>query len=134
MALKARTTKQFKVDVKILEEGEVIEIKNITFNFPRAIDYHRGNEGNAIADLLYTYANMAQRFEKPLQYPAEDGSIYNIYTLREVLDLGYGISISEIDEKWKETKLAIYEETDKLLKKSKLAGNSEKRDTVVDKN
>lgn len=134
MVLKARTTRQFQVDVKILEEGEVIETKKITFNFPRAIDYHKGNNGNAIADLLYTYSNMAQRFEKPLQYPAEDGSIYNIYTLREILDLGYGISISEIDDKWRETKLAIQEETDKLLKKSKSAGNSEKKDTAEDKN
>jgi len=134
MVLKARTTQQFKATIGIMEDGVVSETKEVTFNFPRAIDYHVGENGNKLENLYYTYANMACRFDKPMQCSTEDGSILNIHTFRELVDMGYAIDIGDIGVKEQEAMIAAREEADKLIKKPKLDGNSDKKVTSVDKN
>lgn len=134
MVLQARTTQVFTANVGILDKGVVVETIEVTFNFPRAIDYHISEKGNKLENLYYTYSNMAHRFNKPVQCPLEDGSIINLFTLKEIVDIGYGLDLNEAATKEQESMLAAREEADKLVKKHKLVGNSDKKDTSEDKN
>lgn len=134
MVLQARTTQQFRANVGILDQGVVVETIEVTFNFPRAIDYHISESGNRLENLYYTYSNMACRFNKPIQVPLIDGSIINVFTLRELVDLGYGLDLNEAGLKEQEAMFAAKDEADKLVKKSKSDGNSDKKVILEDKN
>jgi hypothetical protein len=134
MVLQARTTGTFKANVGILDGGILVDTVEITFSLPRAIDYHFSTSGNQLENSYYTYSNMAHRFEKPVQVASADGSIVNVFTLRELVNMGYGLDLNEAVDKENEAVNAAKEETDELVKKSKSGGNLDKKATSEDKN
>ena len=106
MALKAYIEHTFKANVMFEDDS----VKEVTFRLPRNTDLYTSEDGNTNLNTLYTFANMAKPFDKPVQVETEDGSIVNCTTMKELISLGVVMKLEE--------------EKEKALKKSKSAGNS----------
>lgn len=124
MVLKAYKEHTFKANVRF-ENDETLEV---VFRLPKNTDVYTGGDGNTNTDTLYTFANMAKPFSKPVQVETEDGSILNITTLKELIDLGVVMHMEDVAIKWFEKRNQIEEEKAKLVKKSKSVGNSTQKD------
>ena len=125
MALKLKSDKLFKAVVKLDDEIE----KEVTFRLPRVIDVYSSPDGNQLLNTLYTLANMAKPFDKPVQVVDEDVNTLNVMTLKDLISLGVEVDLKDAIEKWSEARLADEEEKERLVKKSELAGNSTKKAT-----
>ena len=129
MALQAYKEKTFEANIKFEDDST----KKVIFRLPRSIDVYTSGDGNSNASTLYTLANMAKPFDKPVQVEVDGGSLMNITTVRDLIDLGVFIDFSEAIEKWLEARKKAQEEKDKLLKKSKSGGSSEEELIVTGK-
>ena len=125
MALKAYKEQTFKAEVKF-EDGSV---KDVTFRLPKNTDVHTSDDGNLNVNTLFTFGNMAKPFDTPVQVEIEGGSILNIKTLRELIDLGVVLELSDVVKKWMEARDKAQAEKDRLIKKSQSAGDSSKKVT-----
>ena len=125
MALTAYKEKTFEAELKFEDDST----KKVTFRLPRNTDVYSSSDGNSNIGTLYTLANMAKPFDKAVQVETDNGSLLNIKTVRELIDLGVFIDFSDAIEKWLDAKQKAQEEKDKLLKKSKSGGNSEEKGT-----
>lgn len=114
MALKAFIEQTFEADVKFADDS----VKKVKFRLPRTTDIYKSSDGNQLLDNLYTIANMAKPFEKPVQVEIEDGSILNIYTVKELIELGVDMDLSDAIEKWAEKNKKVKAEKERLVKKS----------------
>lgn len=130
MALQAYKEKTFKANISFEDES----VKEVVFRLPRNTDAYSSPDGNSNVDLLYTLANMAKPFEKHVQVEVEDGSLLNIKTVRELVDLGVIINFTDAISKWYDERAKAAEEKANLVKKSKSAGGSDKKDTPQAKN
>ena len=124
MALKAYKEHIFKANIKFEDDSE----KEVSFRLPRNTDVYTSGDDNLNVNTLYTIANMAKPFEKPVQVEIEDGSILNITTLKGLVDLGVIIGLSDVIIKWSEAREKAQAEKDRLVKKSKSDGGSSKKD------
>lgn len=124
MALKLKSDKLFKATVKFNDEIE----KEVTFRLPRVIDVYSSSDGNQLLNTIYTLANMAKPFDKPVQVIDDDGNTLNIMTLKDLISLGVEVDLKDAIEKWSEARQKDEEEKERLVKKSELAGNSTKKD------
>ena len=120
MALKAYIEHTFKANVTF-EDGSVEEV---TFRLPRNTDLYTSEDGNTNLNTLYTFANMAKPFDKPMPVQAGDGSIINCTTMKELINLGVVMKLDDVITKWYEKRQEIEAEKEKALKKSKSAGSS----------
>lgn len=125
MALKLKSDKLFKATVKLNDELE----KEVTFRLPRVVDVYSSSDGNQLLNTIYTLANMAKPFDKPVQVVDDDGNTLNIMTLKDLISLGVEVDLKDAIEKWSEARQKDEEEKERLVKKSELAGNSIKKDT-----
>lgn len=125
MALKAYVEHTFKANI-IFEDNST---KEVTFRLPRNTDIYTSDDGNTNLNTLYTFANMAKVFETPVQVETENGSILNITTLRELIDLGVVVKMEDVAVKWFEKRKEVESEKARLVKKSKSVGNSTPKDT-----
>lgn len=125
MALKAYREHIFKANITFEDDST----KEVIFRLPRNIDVYTSGDDNLNVNTLYTIANMAKPFEKPVQVEVEDGSILNITTLKGLVDLGVIIGLSDVIIKWGEAREEAQAEKDRLVKKSKSDGGSSKKDT-----
>lgn len=115
MALKAYKEITFKANIKFEDES----VKEVEFRLPRNTDIYRSEDGNTNLNTLYTFANMAKPFKKPIQVELEDGSIINVDNIKALMDLGITIDLSDAVIKWFETKEKVEKEKAELVKKSK---------------
>lgn len=120
MALKLKSDKLFKATVKLNDELE----KEVTFRLPRVIDVYSSSDGNQLLNTIYTLANMAKPFDKPVQVVDDDGNTLNIMTLKDLISLGVEVDLKDAIEKWSEARQKDEKEKERLVKKSELAGNS----------
>ena len=125
MALKLKSDKLFKATVKLNDELE----KEVTFRLPRVVDVYSSSDGNQLLNTIYTLANMAKPFDKPVQVVDDDGNTLNIMTLKDLISLGVEVDLKDAIEKWSEARQKYEEEKERLVKKSELAGNSTKKAT-----
>lgn len=125
MVLKAYKEHTFKANIKFEDDS----VKEVVFRLPRNTDVYTSEDGNTNLNTLYTFANMAKPFDKPVQVETEDGSILNITTLRELIDLGVVVRMEDVATKWFEKRNQIEAEKEALVKKSKSAGNSTQKAT-----
>lgn len=125
MALKLKSDKLFKATVKLNDELE----KEVTFRLPRVVDVYSSSDGNQLLNTIYTLANMAKPFDKPVQVVDNDGNTLNIMTLKDLISLGVEVDLKDAIEKWSEARQKDEEEKERLVKKSELAGNSTKKAT-----
>ena len=125
MALKLKSDKLFKATVKLNDELE----KEVTFRLPRVVDGYSSSDGNQLLNTIYTLANMAKPFDKPVQVVDDDGNTLNIMTLKDLISLGVEVDLKDAIEKWSEARQKDEEEKERLVKKSELAGNSTKKAT-----
>ena len=125
MALKLKSDKLFKATVKLNDELE----KEVTFRLPRVVDVYSSSDGNQLLNTIYTLANMAKPFDKPVQVVDDDGNTLNIMTLKDLISLGVEVDLKDAVEKWSEARQKDEEEKERLVKKSELAGNSTKKAT-----
>lgn len=125
MALKLKSDKLFKATVKLNDELE----KEVTFRLPRVVDVYSSSDGNQLLNTIYTLANMAKPFDKPVQVVDDDGNTLNIMTLKDLISLGVEVDLKDAIEKWSEARQKDEEEKERLVKKSESAGNSTKKDT-----
>lgn len=123
MALKLKSDKLFKATVKLNDELE----KEVTFRLPRVVDVYSSSDGNQLLNTIYTLANMAKPFDKPVQVVDDDGNTLNIMTLKDLISLGVEVDLKDAIEKWSEARQKDEEEKERLVKKSELAGNSTKK-------
>ena len=84
---------------------------------------------NFSGEIFFTFGNMAKPFDVPVQVEIDNGSILNIKTLRELIDLGVVLNLSDVVQKWMEARDKAQAEKDRLIKKSQSAGDSSKKDT-----
>ena len=126
MALKAYKEHTFKANVKFEDES----VKEVTFRLPRNTDLYTSEDGNTNLNTLYTFANMAKPFDKPVQVETEDGSILNCTTMKELINLGVVMRLDDVITKWYEKRQEIEAEKEKALKKSKSVGNSTLKGTT----
>lgn len=125
MALKAYKEQTFKAEVKFEDDS----VKEVTFRLPKNTDVHTSDDGNLNTNTLFTFGNMAKPFDVPVQVEIDNGSILNIKTLRELIDLGVVLNLSDVVQKWMEARDKAQAEKDRLIKKSQSAGDSSKKDT-----
>lgn len=125
MVLKAYKEHTFKANVRFEDDSA----KEVTFRLPRNTDVYTSDDGNTNLNTLYTFANMAKPFDKPIQVETENGSILNVMTLRELIDLGVVLKMEDVAVKWIEKKQEVEAEKERLTKKSKSAGNSMQKAT-----
>lgn len=125
MALKLKSDKLFKATVKLNDELE----KEVTFRLPRVVDIYSSSDGNQLLNTIYTLANMAKPFDKPVQVVDDDGNTLNIMTLKDLISLGVEVDLKDVIEKWSEARQKDEEEKERLVKKSELAGNSTEKAT-----
>lgn len=128
MALKAYKEQTFKAEVKFEDDS----VKEVTFRLPKNTDVHTSDDGNLNVNTLFTFGNMAKPFETPVQVEIEGGSILNIKTLRELIDLGVVLDLSDVVKKWMEAREKAQAEKDRLIKKSQSAGGSSNKGTKPD--
>ena len=121
MALKLKSDKLFKATVKLNDELE----KEVTFRLPRVVDVYSSSDGNQLLNTIYTLANMAKPFDKPVQVVDDDGNI----TEKRIIDNNADVYLRDAIEKWSEARQKDEEEKERLVKKSELAGNSTKKAT-----
>lgn len=125
MAIQAYKERTFKAEVKFDDDST----KEVVFRLPKNTDVYVSDDGNSNVATLYTLANMAKPFETPLQVTATDGSVLNIKTIKELIDLGVNMNFSDAITKWLEEKEKAQAEKDRLIKKSESAGGSGKKVT-----
>lgn len=125
MVLKAYKEQTFKANIRFEDDS----IKEVVFRLPRNTDYYTSEDGNTNVNTLYTFANMAKPFTTPVQVESENGSILNITTMRELIDLGIRINLDDALVKWVEKRQEIEAEKERLTKKSKSVGNSTSKGT-----
>lgn len=125
MVLQAYKERTFKAEIKFEDDST----KEVVFRLPRNTDVYVGDDGNSNVATLYTLANMAKPFDTPIQVGSADGSVLNVKTVRELIDLGVVINFSDAVEKWLEEKEKAQAEKDRLTKKSESAGGSGKKVT-----
>lgn len=125
MALKAYKEQTFKAEVKFEDDS----VKEVTFRLPKNTDVHTSDDGNLNVNTLFTFGNMAKPFDTPIQVEVEGGSILNIKTLRELIDLGVVLDLSDVVKKWMEAREKAQAEKDRLIKKSQSAGDSSSKGT-----
>lgn len=125
MALKAYKEQTFKAEVKFEDDS----VKEVTFRLPKNTDVHTSDDGNLNTNTLFTLGNMAKPFDTPVQVEIDDGSILNIKTLRELIDLGVVLNLSDVVKKWMDARDKAQAEKDRLIKKSQSAGDSSKKGT-----
>lgn len=128
MALKAYKEQTFKAEVKFEDDS----VKEVTFRLPKNTDVHTSDDGNLNVNTLFTFGNMAKPFDTPVQVEIEGGSILNIKTLRELIDLGVVLDLSDVVKKWMEAREKAQAEKDRLIKKSQSAGGSSNKGTKPD--
>lgn len=126
MILKAYKEQTFKAEIKFTETNDV---KEVVFRLPRNTDVYTSDDGNTNLNTIRTFGNMAKPFDRPIQVEAEDGSILNITTLNELIDLGVQMQFDDVALKWYEKRQEIEAEKERLVKKSKSAGNSTSKAT-----
>jgi len=124
MALQAYKERTFKAEIKFEDDS----VREVVFRLPRNTDAYTSADGNTNLDLLYTLANMAKPLEQAVQVEVEDGSILNIKSVRELIDLGVSVSFIDAINKWFEEREKAQAEKDRLVKKSKSAGGLDKKD------
>ena len=125
MALKAYKEQTFKAEVKFEDDS----VKEVVFRLPKNTDVHTSDDGNLNINTLFTFGNMAKPFDTPVQVEVENGSILNIRSLRELIDLGVVLDLSDVVKKWMEAKDKAQAEKDRLIKKSQSAGDSSSKGT-----
>ena len=125
MALKAYIEHTFKANVTFEDNS----VKEVTFRLPRNTDLYTSEDGNTNLNTLYTFANMAKPFDKPIQVEIENGSIINCTTMKELISLGVVMKLDDVITKWYEKRQEIEAEKEKVLKKSKSVGNSTSKGT-----
>lgn len=113
MVLQAYKEVTFKANVSFEDES----VKEVVFRLPRNTDAYTSPDGNASLNLMYTLSNMAKPFEKPVQVEVEGGSILNVKTLRELVDLGVYVDFSDAIDKWMEKREKSEKEKARLVKK-----------------
>lgn len=124
MALKAYKEQIFNANIKF-DDGSV---KEVEFRLPRNTDVYKSEDGNTNLDTLYTFANMAKPFKTPIQVEAENGSILNIDSIRGLIELGVTMDMTDVVLKWYEKRNQVEAEKERIVKKSKSAGNSTQKD------
>lgn len=125
MALKAYKQVTFKANLKFEDDS----IVGATFRLPRSIDFFKSAEGNTIKDNLMTFSNICLGLDEPQDVELADGQVIPVKTLAELIELGVPVDISDAMVKWYQVQQKANEAKEKLVKKSKSAGNSTPKGT-----